>query len=126
MGFDGTNNLLVWSDDFGRGELRATRNDRSGAILDPGSFAVCEDGAPYLGTAIASNGSGSLVAWTSEGNKIRVAHVGVDGTVAVPCGVEVTRSPNYDNFVVDVASRARRLLTSGRPRLGSGGSRRRD
>ncbi len=64
IAFDGLNTIVTWQDDrSGSGwDAYGARIDASGAVLDPGGFAIAADAYSELDPAIASDGTGRAIA----------------------------------------------------------------
>lgn len=77
-----TEALVVWQERLGPATYRvyATRVDARGRVLDPQSIALGET-LPYTSVAVASNGTGYVVAWHAAAG-MRVTHVNADGSIA--------------------------------------------
>jgi len=94
--FDGSNYLIATGVFAGSGvEVRAGRVSPGGVALDPGGILVATAAGNALVQA-ASNGAGSLVAWSDGSGEIRRARVASDGAVLDPGGVATATSPSAD------------------------------
>jgi hypothetical protein len=94
VGFDGTNYLVVWSDNrfSGGGTLFGARVSRNGTILDGDGFSIPGETDP----AIAFDGTNflvvSLVQDAPGGPLLQAARVGPDGAVLDPDGLGIAFS----------------------------------
>src|SRR6185437_7982443 len=65
VAFDGTNDLVVWTEEPNTSWIRGARSDAAGTVLDTGGFtiATASGGARVDYPGIAFNGTNYLVAW---------------------------------------------------------------
>jgi hypothetical protein len=103
VAFDGTNYLVVWSDNRNGSpfvdnfNIFGARVARDGTVLDSGAFAIGNTTANQGPPALAFDGHNYLVAWvdTRNGNSsfdIFAARVSPTGTVLDPGGIPVSLS----------------------------------
>jgi MYXO-CTERM domain-containing protein len=113
VAFDGVQFLVVWED--GRNDTTGSNSDvfgarvrgANGVVLDVAGIPIAVDAAADQGTpAIASNGRGSLVAWThrtaSAGYDVYSARVGSDGAVTQTAAINAT--PDSTQQVPELAT----------------------
>jgi hypothetical protein len=91
--FDGTNWLVVWSDQRGTtSDVYAARVDETGRILDPSGIAVSAAAQAQLNPSVTFDGSDFLVVWEdrrSGSADVYAARVSTAGTVLDPAGIAV-------------------------------------
>lgn len=91
--FDGTNFLIVWSEQVDATfDVKGARVSTAGTVLDPAGFVVSSaTGGQYI-TAVVGNGNGALALWMDRraGNDdVFGARIRVDGSVADPAGLVI-------------------------------------
>jgi hypothetical protein len=91
--------LFVWSDDRVPGsDIVGVRVDPTGEALDPTAFTIAGAAGEQATPAAAFDGADYVVAWTDLGTgdgKVRVAAVGLDGSVAPAGGIGVSASAGF-------------------------------
>jgi Secretion system C-terminal sorting domain len=90
--FDGSNYLVVWSDERAGSDIYGTRVSTQGDILDPAGIQICTFSETQLLPSIASNGSQSFVVWVdyrSNPSEIWGARVDQSGSVLDPDGFQI-------------------------------------
>jgi cysteine-rich repeat protein len=81
--------LAVWSEDLGTtASIRGTRVTAAGTALDPLGIAIATGASPQTVVAVASNGSGYLVAW-DDLQDVLATRVTPAGSVLDPTGILV-------------------------------------
>lgn len=110
---DGTNYLLVWSDNQrgdGRWDIYGARIAARGGVLDPGGFPITSLDTAETNPAVAFNGSVFLVAWVDTRYTdyrgyaaIYGARIGLDGSVLETNGFLIAQTSTSET-TVDVAS----------------------
>ncbi|UQA64072.1 MYXO-CTERM sorting domain-containing protein [Polyangium aurulentum] len=106
LAFDGTNYLLVWTDNRSIADqtnIFGARVTPSGAVLDPGGFAIAAGGQSQQDPAIAFGGGGYLVAWMDDRNgatawDLYAARVTPGGAVLDPQGFELTAAAKSQGY----------------------------
>ncbi|HLL52939.1 MAG TPA: hypothetical protein VK447_05295, partial [Myxococcaceae bacterium] len=99
---NGAGYLVAWNDTRG-GDSRniyATRVGSDGAVHDPSGLLLSTLGANPNLPAVASNGTGYLVAWErwsadNTSSDLMATRVGADGAVLDPAGLMLSRAPGY-------------------------------
>ncbi len=85
---DGTGFLVVWARQIRGGDLevRASRVDASGRVLDFDGFLVgsAGSGVASANARVAFDGSNYIVAWTYGPRRLAIAYVSTDGRALVP------------------------------------------
>jgi MYXO-CTERM domain-containing protein len=108
VAYNGTNYLVVWSDNRGGpgvGSIYATRVDAGGTVLDSPAFPIATGRVPTSldGIYVASNGSGWAVGW-SEGGSSFVRIVGPGGSLingpASADGIALTTTGYYGGMAL--------------------------
>lgn len=84
MAFNGTDHLSVWQDGRLPAGVYAARIDATGALRDPGGIYVARDGQR---PAVASDGTGFLVAWIQGAGALRWSRVDAAGRALDTGGV---------------------------------------
>ncbi|MBS2021885.1 MAG: hypothetical protein JST92_05705 [Deltaproteobacteria bacterium] len=103
LAFDGTNHLLVWSDDrAGNQDVYAERISAAGAVLDPGGFAVSTAANDQLAPTLTFDGTRFFAAWQDRRNNQRYGVYGTaidrSGAVAVANGSALFSDNSYDEL----------------------------
>jgi len=108
----GTNYLVVWQDyrnDPMLADIYGTRVSNSGNVMDPGGIAVSFGASDESAAAVASDGSGYLVAWSDQRNMkdtgvdIYAARLSGGGKVLDTNGISICAAIN-DQTVPAIAS----------------------
>jgi MYXO-CTERM domain-containing protein len=100
LSFSGGQYLVAWADARGNSsglgiDVYATRVTPAGTVLDPDGFAVVSLPGWQVPSAIASDGTNFLVAWSGEGNQsdVYAARVNAGGQVLDAGGIPVCVIP---------------------------------
>ena len=120
---NGTTRLLVWSEDYYGGVLKARTISAAGALGTPFVVAPAVAQVAHTDVRVASDGSGFGVVWREErsaNDEVRAARVGADGTVSTLGGVAVSGAGG-DTWMPAVAAEASGYLLTWAQ--GAGGSR---
>lgn len=100
VAFDGTNYLVVWTQNNGTPDIWGTRVAPGGRVLDTEGFAISTAAGDQLQPAVAYGGGQFLVTWTnrvSGDDDVYMTKVSPAGVVANPGGVPVSSGAQYAN-----------------------------
>ncbi|MEN8224022.1 MAG: FlgD immunoglobulin-like domain containing protein [Bacteroidota bacterium] len=104
VAFDGTNFLVIWSEDRDAPldyNIYGARISSDGEVLDPDGFQICAATNPQTLTGISFNGTHYLAAWSDyrSGNyDIYGARIDPDGTVLEPDGFAIFSAPDNQAY----------------------------
>ncbi|MBV9952991.1 MAG: hypothetical protein JO291_13640 [Acidimicrobiia bacterium] len=116
LAFDGTNALVVWTDErLGGPDIYATRWSPATGLLEADAFPVTTAGGSQSGVTVAFHGS-FLVAWLDQRNSadnadVYAARVTKAGEVSDPNGIPVATSSTNERGPVAVAGSSSTWLT---------------
>ncbi|HTW90936.1 MAG TPA: hypothetical protein VMH22_04440 [bacterium] len=101
VAFDGTDFLVVWSNDWrsdSSSDIYAARVTPQGTVLDPTGFAVSTAAGAQSSPTVAFDGVNSLVTWSDPRSDpygdIYAARVTPQGTVLDPSGIVISAAAN--------------------------------
>ena len=104
--FNGTNFLVVWSDERNVGvtgvDIYGTRVNTAGAVLDSPNISIIQAAGDDIFPAVASAAGGFLVVWedgrnsATTGDEIFGARVTGAGTVSDPGGLAIAVAPGFE------------------------------
>jgi len=105
VAFNGTNHLVVWSDERNLGssgaDIYGTRVSPAGAVLDNPNLVISQSPGDAVFPSVAAAGGDFLVAWedsrnsVSSGEDIYGARVTGGGVVLDPAGLAVSTAPDF-------------------------------
>ena len=92
VAFDGTTNLVVWTDTRNGSDLYGARISPSGAALDGTGFVISDAPGTQREPAVTFDGTDYFVVWVDgrSGSRIYAARVTTAGTVRDPGGVRLS------------------------------------
>ncbi|MEN8224021.1 MAG: FlgD immunoglobulin-like domain containing protein [Bacteroidota bacterium] len=105
VAFDGTNFLIIWSEDRdtpGNFNIYGARVSPDGEVLDPGGFPICTESYAQILTGLSFNGTHYLAAWSDWRNSrfdIYGARIEPNGTILEPDGIPIYSAPNNQAYV---------------------------
>ncbi|MFH1313835.1 MAG: hypothetical protein ABIJ00_11505 [Candidatus Eisenbacteria bacterium] len=102
IAFDGTNYLVVWTDERnGSADIYGSRMGSDGQVLDPDGILISAASSAQSSPAVAFGDTAYFVTWTDwrDGNaNIYAARVALDGTVLDTSGVMVSAAVAEQEF----------------------------
>jgi len=101
IAFDGTNYLVVWTDERNNGsDIYGARVAQDGTVLDTAGIALVSDSAGQTAPAVAYDGANVLLIWGDTRNDqgdIYGARVSSDGTLLDSAGFVVSAAPSLQH-----------------------------
>ena len=95
VAFDGTNFLVVWTDDFwvGDADVVGARVSRAGSVLDGVGIRIGTGSRPQREPAVAFDGTNFFVVWSADGD-VFGTRVSRAGSVLDAPGIPLSTAPN--------------------------------
>jgi hypothetical protein len=101
VAFDGTNYLVVWTDERNDGsDIYGARVTQDGTVLDTAGIALVSDSAGQTAPAVAYDGANVLLVWGDTRNDqgdICGARVSSDGTLLDSAGFVIAAAPSLQH-----------------------------